>query len=106
MSRMILQALSCAFALVISSSAIAAGTVHRVQIEGMRYVPDRLEAAVGDTIVWTNRDLVPHTVSAGSTMESGSIEANKSWAFKVSKKGTVAYVCRFHPGMQGAVTVK
>jgi plastocyanin len=34
---------------------------HTVTIEEMRFQPERLTVARGDTIVWVNKDLVPHT---------------------------------------------
>ncbi len=30
----------------------------------MKFVPERLEVAAGDRITWTNRDFVPHSVTA------------------------------------------
>ena len=30
----------------------------------MKFAPERLEVAVGDRITWTNRDFVPHSVTA------------------------------------------
>jgi plastocyanin len=106
MMRVVRQALACGFALALSTSAMSAGTVHHVTIEGMQFEPGKVEAAAGDTIIWTNHDLVPHTVSAGSAIESGLIETNKTWAFKVTSKGTVEYVCRFHPAMRGTLVVR
>jgi len=39
-----------------AAGAHAAGTTHAVRIEGMKFVPERLEVAAGDTVVWTNMD--------------------------------------------------
>ena len=44
--------------------AQAAGKTHTVRIEGMKFVPERIEVAAGDTIVWTNEDFLPHRVTA------------------------------------------
>jgi plastocyanin len=96
----------CTCALALANGAMAAGAVHLVNIEAMRFVPDRVEAAAGDVITWTNHDVVPHTVSAGGVMESGTIEAGKTWKLRVTRNATVDYVCRFHPGMRGKIVVK
>jgi len=40
------------------------GRRHRVTIQGLRFTPADVVAAPGDTVVWVNRDLVPHTVTA------------------------------------------
>jgi plastocyanin len=37
---------------------------HAVEIRGMAFHPEVLEIRLGDTVVWTNRDLVPHTATA------------------------------------------
>jgi plastocyanin len=85
----------------------AAGKVHHVAIEGMKFVPGRLEVAAGDTVVWTNKDIVPHTVTAqGAKVESGEIGPDKSWKFVARKKGEIPYICRLHPVMHGTLVVK
>lgn len=100
------RALFLAGALVFSPAVPAAGKVHQVAIEGMKFVPERIEVAVGDTITWTNRDLVPHTVTAGKAIESGTIESNKTWKYVARNKGEFDYICRFHPVMHGTLVVK
>jgi plastocyanin len=78
-----------------------------VAIEGMRFSPERLEVAAGDRVTWVNRDVVPHTVTdAAAGIESGEIAAGASWTLVARRKGETAYVCRFHPGMHGALTVR
>ena len=76
-------------------------------IEGMKFAPARLEVAVGDTVTWTNRDLVPHTVTgAAAGVESGNIAPGASWQYTARRGGTIDYLCRYHPGMKGVVIVK
>jgi plastocyanin len=73
----------------------------------MKFVPERLEVAAGDQVTWINADIVPHTVTAASAgIESGSIEAGKSWTLVARKKGAMPYICRFHPMMRGTLDVK
>ena len=104
MLRAALLAISLA---VLPAAALAAGKTHEVRIEGMKFDPERLEVAAGDTVVWTNRDVVPHTVTAGGAkVESGEIAPNKSWRFAAKKKGEMPYVCRIHPTMKGVLVVK
>ena len=93
-------------ALVLSPGLLAAGTAHRVSMEAMKYAPETLEVAVGDTVTWVNRDPVPHTVSAGKSLESGTIEAEREWKYVARQKGRVDYICRFHPGMRATLIVK
>jgi plastocyanin len=92
---------------VLPAAALAAGKTHTVTIEGMKFVPGRLEVAAGDTVVWTNKDLVPHTVTAsGAHVESGELAPAKSWRFVAKRKGDMAYICRLHPVMRGLLVVK
>src|SRR5204862_476961 len=54
----------------------AASRTHTVEIRGMEFHPAELTVAVGDTIVWINRDIVPHTATAGGG--AGSQGATRS----------------------------
>ena len=88
-------------------AADAAGKTHAVRIEGMKFVPERVEVAAGDTIVWTNKDIVPHTVTAAEAkVESGELQTGKSFKLVARKKGEMSYICRLHPVMHGVVVVK
>jgi plastocyanin len=90
-----------------AAAAVAAGKTHAVRIEGMKFAPERLEVAAGDTVVWTNKDFLPHSVTAGEAhVESGDLPPNKSWRFVARKKGEMPYICRLHPVMKGVLVVK
>ena len=90
-----------------AAGAHAAGTTHAVRIEGMKFIPERLEVAAGDTVVWTNKDFLPHSVTAREErVESGDLAPSKSWRFTARKKGDMPYICRLHPVMKGMLVVK
>ncbi len=73
---------------------------HVVEIRGLEFHPDRLEAAAGDTIIWINRDFVPHTVTADDeTWDSGEIATGAEWRMTVGENTSGPYYCRFHPMM-------
>ena len=92
---------------VLPAAAAAAGTTHAVRIEGMKFIPERLEVAAGDTVVWTNKDFLPHSVTAREArVESGDLAPNRSWRFIARKKGEMHYICRLHPVMKGMLVVK
>ena len=62
--------------------------------------PALVAVAPGDTVTWTNRDVVPHTVTAdGGAWDSGAIEGGRSWSHVVTRADSAGYVCRFHAGM-------
>jgi plastocyanin len=90
-----------------ASVAHAAGKLHTVTIEGMKFAPERLEVSVGDRVTWVNKDFVPHTVTASKAgVESGVIAANGKWTFTAKRPGEMPYICRLHPTMQGVLAVK
>src|SRR5947209_19011931 len=79
---------------------------HKVSMESMRFHPDDLTVAVGETVVWVNEDLVPHSAtSAAGGFDSKEIEAGKSWKHKFSRKGDFPYVCTLHRKMKGVLHV-
>ena len=82
-------------------------TTHGVAIRGFRYLPDSLAVQVGDTVIWTNEDIVPHTATAkGKVLDSRTLEPRQSWHFVAVQPGTYTYVCSFHPAMQGTLVVR
>jgi plastocyanin len=90
-----------------ASAAQAQNNTHAVRIEGMKFVPERIEVAAGDTIVWTNSDFLPHTVTAAAAkLESGELAQGRSWKLVARKKGEIKYICRLHPTMGGVVLVR
>jgi len=105
--RSALRAVLAAALLMGGVAAHAAGTTHAVRIEGMKFVPERVEVAAGDTIVWTNKDIVPHSVTAAEAkVESGELQTGKSFKLVARKPGEIDYICRLHPVMKGVIVVK
>ena len=80
---------------------------HMVAIEGMRFAPEVLTVAPGDTIAWANRDLVPHTAtSQDGGFDSKDIPADGSWTYTARTTGDFTYVCTFHPTMKATLRVR
>jgi len=80
---------------------------HTVTIEGLRFQPDVLTVAPGDTIVWVNKDLVPHTATSKTGgFDSKVIQADESWSYTIRKTGDFAYICTFHPTMTAMLRVR
>ena len=69
-----------------------------VAIEGMRFSPAAVEVKAGDTVVWTNRDIVAHTVTAkAGAFDSKVIPPGGTYKFVARKIGDFAYACSLHP---------
>lgn len=80
---------------------------HTVTMENMRFRPQTLTVARGDSVVWVNKDLVPHTAtSRAGGFDSQLIPAEKSWRLTVRKKGDFAYICTLHPTMTATLRVR
>lgn len=77
---------------------------HTVEIRGFAFDPAALQASPGDTLVWVNRDLVPHTVTANNgKWDSGELTEGEAWELVVGNDfpAVQSYFCRYHPSMQG-----
>jgi plastocyanin len=84
-----------------------APTRHTVEMRGFAFHPASLTLAPGDTVVWVNRDVVPHTATGpGDSWDSGSIGAGASWSRVFTEADTTAYLCDFHPTMTGRLIVR
>ena len=83
---------------------------HEVAIVGMKFVPAELSVSVGDTIVWKNQDVLPHTVTSGIpspvAFDSKEIASQREWRMTVSAPGEYAYTCTYHPPMQAKLVVR
>ena len=85
-----------------------APTTHTVEIRGMAFEPAVLTVAVGDTIVWINRDIVPHTATASGRVkwDTGQLVQGQTGRYIAHAPGTARYVCTLHPTMHGKLIVK
>ena len=97
-------------ALVIATFARGGGPRperHEIAMRAFAFEPTALEARAGDTLVWTNHDVVPHTATSGEgSIDSGLIAPGASWTFVVPAAGHLTYVCIFHPTMTGTIDVR
>ena len=66
---------------------------------------------VGKTLVWTNMDGVPHTVTLGARgvaepgFDSGLVGPGQSFALKLDEPGAYSFTCTLHPAMNGKIVV-
>lgn len=76
----------------------------QVTIDKLTFSPAIINAKVGDTIEWINKDILAHT----ATVKGGwdvMIPVGKSSSLVLDEAESVEYYCRFHPNMKGRVTV-
>ena len=95
----------CALALL-ALPALAGAATQTVTIEGMKFQPASVTVKRGDTVVWQNKDVVPHTATAAGKFDSKNLDAGRSWTWTAGAAGRYDYVCTYHPGMKGTVVVE
>ena len=83
----------------------ATGQQYVVSIANMAYgaMPTGLKA--GDSIVFVNKDSVPHTVTARDHSFDLRIGPGQRGRLNLTKAGTYQIYCIFHAPMRGTLTV-
>ena len=79
-----------------------------VPIRDRRFTPRVMGLKVGQIVVFTNEDDVPHTVRAidAGLPSSGAIPAGGRFEFTPLRPGRVRYHCVIHPDMTGLLLVR
>jgi plastocyanin len=98
-----------AFAALAGAAASAAASPARpapvIAMAGMHFGPAPAGLRVGDTILFINRDIVPHTATARDHSFDVVVQPHQSGRVVLRHGGAIAFYCRFHPTMQGVLTV-
>jgi plastocyanin len=76
----------------------------QVTIDKLVFSPATVEAKVGDTIMWVNKDVFAHTATVNGDWDV-MILPKKSASLTLKRVESVDYSCRFHPNMKGHLTV-
>src|SRR5512143_4036381 len=87
-------------AYTLSSIPVQAETI-QVTIDKLVFAPAEVNAKVGDTIEWVNKDTLVHTATATNGDWNVSIQPNQRGQVVVKKVGAADYFCKFHPNMTG-----
>lgn len=76
------------------------------------FIPYEVSVGVGDTVTWSNDDVVSHTVTSGllphghdGIFDSGLFMAGTAFEFTFEEAGHYDYFCLVHPWMAGKVIV-
>lgn len=77
-----------------------------VSISSFSFQPDSITIAAGSTVLWTNEDSAPHTVTADDgSFESGRMNRGDEFEHTFLQPGTYEYHCALHPSMRAEVIV-
>lgn len=97
--------IALAVLMALGSSARAAPRTHQFVIAQMAYGQAPVGLHVGDTIIWANHDAFQHTATARDRSFDVVLPPKATARVRLRKAGTVAFYCRYHPGMTGTLTV-
>jgi LysM repeat protein/plastocyanin len=96
-----------------SSSSSSIGTTTSVIMQNIGFMPNTLTIQRGTTVVWTNLDPGPHTVTSGTPgnpdglFDSGQKQTGQTFSFKFDNAGQYHYYCQINGNqMTGLITVQ
>jgi plastocyanin len=89
------------------SDARRSGSTVSVGIKDIKFEPEKITAKVGQKIVWTNNESIPHNVTAtdGADFASDTLQNGDTFDYTPTKAGTIKYVCTIHTGQNGEINV-
>ncbi len=82
---------------------------HTVIIEKFKFIPETLTIKTGDTVIWINKDIAPHTATAVTKEEkwdTKQLRKNQEASITFTKTGNEKYFCLYHPNMRGEIIVQ
>ena len=94
-----------ALSVTVAATSQTAPKQYTVVMANMNYGALPGTAKVGDTIVWVNRDSVPHTVTARDHSFDLRIAPGQSGRMTLQKAGAIPFYCIFHSMMRGTLKV-
>ena len=92
----------------ISQENQTAPNTHNIEMNNFAFFPTSLTIHPGETVTWTNKDSVPHTITSDSGAELGSstIATGKTYSHQFNTAGTFTYHCSIHPSMKATIIVQ
>jgi plastocyanin len=95
--------------LLIAAARFASATpaTLRIDISKFAFAPMEVTVVPGTTIIWTNKDETPHTVTGQDrTFTSKAMDTGDTYKYTFSQEGDFTYYCTVHPFMSGVVHVR
>ena len=97
----------CAAFVTPAICAAAAQTATAVDIKMFAYAPKEITVAPGTTIIWTNHDGTPYTVtSTDKSFASKGLDTDDKFEHTFASEGDFSYSCTLHPFMTAVVHVR
>ncbi len=101
-------AIRLTLAVLISSWQLGAARASETQvsIDNFTFAPASITVKIGDTVTWTNRDDIPHTIVSAGKFRSKALDTDNSFSFTFTAAGDYQYFCSLHPHMTGIIKVE
>jgi plastocyanin len=81
--------------------------VVKINISNFAFGPAKVEVSPGTRVIWTNKDMDPHTVTSVKRIwMSDALDTAGTFSRAFKTTGSFAYYCSIHPFMHGMVVVK
>lgn len=79
---------------------------HTITIAAMKFSPDTVFIAPGDTLEFINQDMVDHDITdfPDKKWTSSKLQPGDSWIYVPVKSGS--YFCSIHQVMKGEIVIK
>jgi plastocyanin len=90
---------------VLGLSVSARAETIQVTIDKLVFTPVEVNAKVGDTIEWVNKDALVHTATATNGDWNVNIPGNQRGEVVLKKPGAADYYCKLHPNMKRRIVV-
>ena len=97
------------FSIAFATPSLLAATApgQTIEITRFAYAPKEITVAPGTKITWTNRDEIPHTVTArDKSVDSKALDTGDEFEHTFATEGDFEYFCTVHPFMTGVVHVR
>ncbi|MGE5723520.1 MAG: cupredoxin domain-containing protein [Sphingomonadales bacterium] len=88
-----------------AAAAVAGAHAYTIVIDKLKFGPVPSGLKAGDTIVWVNKDIFRHSVTARDGSFDIDLQPKASGRLFVRRPGIVPFLCKFHPGMTGTLRI-
>lgn len=92
---------------ITATRAVPRAAPHQFTVTMANMTYGKLPAGVkvGDIIIWVNRDTVPHSATARDRSFDVRLGQGQTTRTTMTKPGTFAIYCIYHPAMRGTLVV-
>jgi plastocyanin len=91
--------------LPVAFAAPAAAATRVIVIDQMKYTPVP-PLKVGDTVLFQNRDIFRHTVTASNNSFNLDLPPGTQASLHINSAGHASFYCKYHPGMRGTMVAQ